>query len=155
MKSSKTTKTYSNPQNIKRKQPTEELISNNIQIGTKTSHVHNLFTKQKEFSNLNSAVEDTTEANPIFENLVDLHYCAVRLVATAVSHVVDMECHLRHPQFSVFSSPQFLLNSKPFSPPRFQDFSALIWMSWNDWKMNRAIGLEFFSTARIQIGVLS
>lgn len=57
-------------------------------------------------------MENSTEANPVFENLVDLHYRVVRFVATAVSHVVDMEGNLHYPQFSLLLlPPQFGLKA--------------------------------------------
>lgn len=63
---------------------------------------------------LNGAVEDATEANPVFENLVDLHYGVVGFVAAAVRHVVDMEYYLRHLQFSALLP---LLNSDSIQKP--------------------------------------
>lgn len=48
---------------------------------------------------LNRTVEDATEANPIFKDLVDLKNGAVGLLRSTVRHIVYMKYHIRHLQF--------------------------------------------------------
>lgn len=45
---------------------------------------------------LNSAVEDTADANTVFEDLVDLHNSVVGLLRSTIRHVVYVKYHIRH-----------------------------------------------------------
>lgn len=46
--------------------------------------------REKERRDLNGAVEDTAEADPILEDLVDMNNGVVRFIRSAVGYIVNM-----------------------------------------------------------------
>lgn len=46
-------------------------------------------------------MEDTAEADAVLEDLVDLEYSIVRLLRSAVRHIIDVQHHLLHLPYSL------------------------------------------------------